>query len=68
MPEYFCNGYYCECGTLVGVMKREVSTMAEITNPSGQIGLAMPCPKCGRERRLTYEEMLALPEKWILKE
>jgi len=30
MPEYFCNGYHCEkCGKLVGVMHREVSTMAE---------------------------------------
>jgi len=67
--EYFCNGYYCDgCGSLVRVMKREVSTMAEITNPSRQLGLVVGCPECGKNRILTYEEMLALPEKWILQE
>jgi hypothetical protein len=69
MTEYFCNGYYCDgCGTLVGVMKREISTMCEVTNSSGQVGIVMGCPKCGKNRALTYEEMLALPEKWILQE
>jgi hypothetical protein len=69
MTEYFCNGYHCdECGTIVPVMKREVSTMAEITNPSNQLGLVVGCPICGRNRTLTYQEMLALPVKWILKE
>jgi len=69
MTEYFCNGYYCDgCGTLVGVMKREISTMCEVTNSSGQVGIVMGCPKCGKNRALIYEEMLALPEKWILQE
>jgi hypothetical protein len=68
MTEYFCNGYFCDgCGTLLRVMKREVSTMCEITNPSGQAAALMTCP-CGKSRLLTFEEILALPEKWILKE
>lgn len=62
------NGYYCECGALVREeMKPEVSTMAEVINPSGQAGARMTCP-CGRSRLVTYEEILAPPEKWILQE
>ena len=69
MTEYFCNGYYCECGQKVGVMRREVSTMADPgANPHGQVGVLIECPNCSRTRWLTHEEMLALPEKWILEE
>jgi hypothetical protein len=69
MAEYFCNGYHCEkCGTLVGVMHREVSTMAELTNVHGQVGAVKECLHCGQSRWLTYEEILALPVKWIQQE
>ena len=69
MTEYFCNAYHCEkCGTLVGVMHREVSTMADLTNVQGQMGVLMGCQKCGQNRWLTHEEMLALPVKWIQQE
>ena len=69
MAEYFCNGYYCECGKLVPVMHREVSTMADPgDNPHHQLGALIQCPHCSGTRWITHEAMLALPEKWIQQE
>jgi hypothetical protein len=63
MPDFFCNGYSCECGTRVRVLHWDKSKPAPPAPESGY-RVHWACPKCGRSRWLTWQEILDLPLTW----
>jgi hypothetical protein len=70
MAEFFCNGYTCECGARVRVIHRDKSKPPR-PDPGPAYFAVVECTallpnssKCGRSRRLTWQDILDLPLAW----
>lgn len=67
MPEYLCNGYDCECGQRVIVIRQDRSK-PKYPSPGPGYTLTLQCPTCGKARLLTAQDIQELPHVWIHKE
>jgi len=63
MTKFFCNGYTCDCGQRVMVIRwaKDKPTPPE---PLPGYQLTIKCAHCPRSRVLTWQEILDLPLVW----